>query len=515
MSNNTRFDQYAPWIPPDVSDLTFQNCTLLALWVLRYFEDPDDLPYNTTAAVVLDGLKRYWEENRTSTRPNATERVIWASRGGYPLLHLQAFNYTTNNTDCRKEFCDRLPWEGNQDLAGRGMVANYFIQAIFVTVFMAFHMAARFGWKPARRTTPERILVAVQESTRPFLDSTLLFSIAVHVATFVTFLRGRALQQDTPTTAGVIGAYISLYTIFPPLILHSCAANHLRRKHGRKYIWSFLGALSLILMGLYYSDRGSAWLRAWKDWSKLSERREDLENSVGENDKNSDRQYHRLLQVGKDEDHQLKFESFCVTKLGARRANLAFTIILGIVFVTAAFTMVLLANVFRIPFLRSERRPLLRRVRRYKWIISAILSMQAMWVSVGIFYWFRLELNKHAGKINKDKEWSFGQVLAVATWAPVLMEFYVLWRDGAERGLTGLLSDRFVVIDTTEVDTKLSNPGDATGLPSDSEDQVDNHSTYSEPSNHDEQRERFMHRSQTVDINEEREKGPDRSQTVP
>ena len=177
------------------------------------------------------------------------------------------------------------------------MIANYSIQAIFVTVYMAFHMAARFGWKPPRRTAAQRILVAIQESTRPFLDSTLLFCIAVHIATLFTFIRGHALNKPTPTTAGVTGAFISIYTIFPPLVLHSCAADHLRRKHGRRYIWSFLGALSLVMTGLYFSDPGSAWIRDWLNWSDVTRRL-----NTGGGDEEDEELRHLLYE---DPDHQL------------------------------------------------------------------------------------------------------------------------------------------------------------------------------------------------------------------
>lgn len=503
MAVSWNFTQRAQWIPPDVSYFQFHNCSILANWVFGFLSDTTDLPYRTTARVIRDGLEEYWTKNGIKRRPNETETMIWAmtTTGGNPSLFLQAFNYTSGQ--CQPEFCKMLPWEGNSDLAGRGMVANYCIQAIFVTVYMAFHMATRFGWSPPRRTVLQRILVAVQESTRPFLDSTLLFSIAVHIATMFTFIRGHALSTPTPITTGISGAFISIYTIFPPLILHSCAADHLRRRHGRRYIWSFLGALSLTMIGLYFSDPGNMWHRDWWNWSDLSNQVTVTQDTL-------------KLFFEKDPDHQLKWESFCLTQLGASRANLAFTIVLGTVFVVASFTMILLGNVFRIPFLRSERRPLLRNIRRYKWIMSAFLALHAMWMSLGIFFWFRFELNKNTGNHNKDQEWTFGQVLAVATWAPVLMEFYVLWRDGAEKGLTGLLSDRFVVVDTRDLEPTPLKPGEAaSSQPSDNEDQTGEENVFSEPSSHDEQREGFMERSRTLDVNEEREKGPNRAQTIP
>lgn len=314
------------------------------------------------------------------------------------------------------------------------MVVNYCIQAVFVTLYIAVHMAARFGWRPRSRSIAHRVLTAVQESTRPFLDSALLFCVAVHFAAMFTFVRGRVDDDSpTPTTGAVVSVFIALYTIFPPLALHSCAAEHLRRKHGRRYIWSFVGALTVIMSGLYYSDPQSPWRRQWADWDNLSAYLSADETEID-----------RLLE--EDPDHQLKWESFCVTKLGADRANWAFTIMLGIITILVLLDLIIVANALRIPFLRSERRPILRSVWRYRWVLSAFFALQAMWVCLGIFFWFRNELNKHAGQENKDRQWTFGQILAVATWAPVIMEFYVLWRDGAEKGLTGLLSDRYVVL---------------------------------------------------------------------
>ena len=139
-----------------------------------------------------------------------------------------------------------------------------------------------------------------------------------------------------------------------------------------------------------------------------------------------------------------------------------------------------------------------------------------MWVSLGIFLWFRYELNQFTGNHNKDKQWTFGQVLAVATWAPVLMEFYVLWRDGAEKGLTGLLSDRFVVVDTKEIEPTPTKPTDpASSQPSDSEDQAENDTTFSRKPSRDEQREGFMEQSRALMSAQEQEKGPGRTQTAP
>ena len=123
MSTNTSFTQSAPWIPPDISYVRYQNCEVVADWVLSYFLNVKDLPYRLTARVVRDGFREYWKDNLNRTiksLPAEAEIVQWAYNSyDTPKLLIQAFSYANNQ--CREEFCKKLPWEGNQDLAGRGV----------------------------------------------------------------------------------------------------------------------------------------------------------------------------------------------------------------------------------------------------------------------------------------------------------------------------------------------------------------------------------------------------------
>jgi hypothetical protein len=58
-----------------------------------------------------------------------------------------------------------------------------------------------------------------------------------------------------------------------------------------------------------------------------------------------------------------------------------------------------------------------------KWgrLAIAILSWMAMWVFVGIFTLVRGRIMRVAGDSDKSNEWSFGQIVALATWAPVII----------------------------------------------------------------------------------------------
>lgn len=63
--------------------------------------------------------------------------------------------------------------------------------------------------------------------------------------------------------------------------------------------------------------------------------------------------------------------------------------------------------------------------RDMKWgrFAIAFLSWAAMWVFVGLFTLLRSRIIMVSGDSNKTNEWSFGQIVALATWAPVIINF--------------------------------------------------------------------------------------------
>ena len=59
--------------------------------------------------------------------------------------------------------------------------------------------------------------------------------------------------------------------------------------------------------------------------------------------------------------------------------------------------------------------------------ILLAMSLCAMWIFMGWFVHLTLRIRERAGKNNKDREWTFGQVLALATWVPFFVEFAYQW----------------------------------------------------------------------------------------
>jgi hypothetical protein len=61
------------------------------------------------------------------------------------------------------------------------------------------------------------------------------------------------------------------------------------------------------------------------------------------------------------------------------------------------------------------------------------------------FMQFQMHINSLAGVDSKDTEWSFGQILAVATWVPAIVEFGYLWLESPADALNGRLMDPYEV----------------------------------------------------------------------
>ena len=57
-----------------------------------------------------------------------------------------------------------------------------------------------------------------------------------------------------------------------------------------------------------------------------------------------------------------------------------------------------------------------------------LMSFVCMWIHLVDFAMLRLDVAKRAGPSLEEGQFSFGQILALATWAPTILDFIVVWR---------------------------------------------------------------------------------------
>jgi hypothetical protein len=62
-----------------------------------------------------------------------------------------------------------------------------------------------------------------------------------------------------------------------------------------------------------------------------------------------------------------------------------------------------------------------------------------MWAIIVWFLYKTLQIRKRSGNNNKDYQWVFRQVLALATLVPVLVKFAYVWWEEPEEAMNGRL----------------------------------------------------------------------------
>ncbi|KAI1777396.1 hypothetical protein F4818DRAFT_347263 [Hypoxylon cercidicola] len=82
--------------------------------------------------------------------------------------------------------------------------------------------------------------------------------------------------------------------------------------------------------------------------------------------------------------------------------------------------------------------------------VNAVLFCMLMWTMMGPFHTYRDIVNGAAGDENQNSYWTFGQVLALATWIPIVVEFLTVLKCGPEQGLSKKLSSRYTVVSLAE-----------------------------------------------------------------
>lgn len=148
----------------------------------------------------------------------------------------------------------------------------------------------------------------------------------------------------------------------------------------------------------------------------------------------------RLLEQALDPDHQLAWESICLDRKLARSFRYTVRALIGSVLCLGLCYGTLFATV------KIGRCQFPKKAFQHRWLVSAIVCHPAIVTCLAIFVYFRNKINHAGGALTKDQEWSFGQVLALATWAPVCVEFLYLWCQGAKEGMTSQMMAPFEAV---------------------------------------------------------------------
>ncbi|KUI63423.1 hypothetical protein VM1G_10263 [Cytospora mali] len=451
---------YGNWLSTFVQDNSWQKNETLrgsTLLIIEYFISA--LPNNNT----LDRHNIFSIDNETVGVGNYFGKILeWYGWNVYNSM------YTTDNgtedyimmTDefydhvligprdtCRPEYCKALGFTGNMDLTGIGVFVAYYVEAILATIYLSaftfwyIHRQRKANKKkrysldeyqvPPDLTSTKggglrlgrRVMEAFRGSLNVFLNASMVFSLVMLCAAlYISATRAsegkKWVNTIQPIPSGsafydlVLSLLASTFSVFPVTMLYAIQRRRDERGQLRTRnheVWIHRVVLVLIwilaISEVYLSPRG---------------------------------EYDYSYRHSRDVEDQM-FVDNCDQRGGIpywQGMTAAQVLVVGAPLVWLAFTLFILTG-FRIPGLVDK--PWVSRCRGAWRLVVAWVNMLLMWGLLGFFTALRHRINATAGHIDQEDEWNFGQIMALASWAPVVVEFgYIaIWgiKEGLERNL--------------------------------------------------------------------------------
>lgn len=275
-------------------------------------------------------------------------------------------------------------------------MAVYYLAAIFSTLYFLVLALERYrhisGNSPLRRLLT-KITIAFRESLHGFIDAGQLFAIAMLVASCYRHGSSRIHPDKTHSIYGLENSsYLAVFAIFPPLLLQM-VATELRRRKTRVIMWAVITVLAITVSALYLN----------------------LGTSV--------KQVLNLL----DRDSAT---TDVFWQLHCDPEDLRGALDFALFFAEILLVLNLLWWLYRVAPV-AIRSWVNRRVSKHRaWhildrsvkVLNGFLCFAVMWTMLGLFNAYRLYFGRRMGSTNQDNQWSFGQIFALATWAPVAID---------------------------------------------------------------------------------------------
>ncbi|KAI1860195.1 hypothetical protein JX265_010119 [Neoarthrinium moseri] len=485
MSNS--YKVWAKWTAPALNSLTVggngSSCFAIADWVveilgtseenagdmaviLNFLQSliPRDWPHSNKTVIYHEQLMTwyfgvwlndtYYDRNRDAL--DGLYEKIFATG-------TTCFNYETGTY----RICERLQVQGDPDVLGRGMVATYIIgmdhkrlhnllffidilsttsAASLATLYLPILTLGQLRLLKGERSILQnlgfgRLVTVFEDSLDGFLDAALVFASAILGATITRFHHiwypsGPVEADDflvLPAIASVVAAILSVFicltlqtvatiitttTIKTAATARTATTTQTTAKHPqwgalRLFLWTFVIVLSFILESKSISGLTDGGFDTNGIPSSINlpgdvTNRVDLWRNHCD-DFNLVMLLKKLIKIG----------------FGLQAVNLIW-------YLKTLFTMAFTVY--------SHQRPVPKWARyiferltpsENAWetislglrTLMGTICVVAMWVLIDYFMKYRRSFRAAASDSDKDSEWSFGQVLALAQWAPTILTF--------------------------------------------------------------------------------------------
>ncbi|KLU85593.1 hypothetical protein MAPG_04616 [Magnaporthiopsis poae ATCC 64411] len=365
----------------------------------------------------------------------------------YNAFLAQVFN---TSYSCPAETCMALALSANPDMTGIGIMISYYIEAGLATLFLVFFTIQRFKhWakkkairagKPRRAATFSRpIARRVMDAFRGTLESFLLASILLAVAMLVAGIfviaekienRAKPPNEQELNNASFYDVPLSVlacaFAVFPVLAAYSVMSHPGQGESGAHKKWLTRASLVVVwLLGIavvYMAPLGEP------------------DFQPNENEKKAEEQLRTQLGVKED------LWAWCDHRGGDRYRNALKAAMAMVVAgpLLWAFLFLFLHTGFFISGIAGTKRlsvwlPWCRLAMG--WICLAVT-----WGVLAYLQWLRQKLRDATGRLGDDGKWSFGQILALSVWAPVIFEFIYILIWGLQDSLSGSLPPEYKAV---------------------------------------------------------------------
>ena len=284
-----------------------------------------------------------------------------------------------------------------------------------------------------------RVFDAFRGSLNPLLGGTVLMSLVMLIAAIYTAAVG-VQKRELPSTLKAIPTGSAIYDVslsflaaafsaFPVLLLYALmkqpdkAAEANQRKWLRRF--GLLAVWALSITEAFLAPRGD-----------IDVNRQDLEIS-------KTMQNIKVVcddRGGSDYWDGLKVTQYLVCVVPAIWIALT-------AFITTGFGCETVV-----------RNRVVRRFRAVWRLFVAWFNLLIMWVILLYFWRLRNEIIDRADGLDNNDEWNFGQILAVSTWAPAILEFCYILVFGLENSLQGKMPDHYYISHVTPAGDIVGGP---------------------------------------------------------
>ncbi|KAI5923610.1 hypothetical protein F4810DRAFT_200615 [Camillea tinctor] len=449
------FNLTASWLAPAFSQLNLTNCSTLTPFladlmlnvahhnisnmtmisedfttVIRFLDAavPNDWPHQYSASELVQWYLDIWSNPTYQSTPQFT--MMW---------------YGLENTAygaCNAELCNSLQIKGDPDVSGRGMMGAYYISAILSTIYFFVLIIDRLS---SSHKIPSRILDAFRESTNTFLDEALIFAVAMLASTVVRYASVTHSDDnfDNYSAYRLLGSvFMSTFAIFPCLLLQSVAGG-LRRRFLRQGLWTVVVGLKVVViiqMNTVYIQRFVY------DMSNPNDAQ--LESVPGF--------FREYLWSRYCDNNPLVARTLIVEYTGALLGLLNLLWLVYYVLTSLPSVGRSVASVLErsgaLGMRRNGHAARWERMWRYLLLLNGIACSIVMWLLLVFFTSWSIHVQNKAPSTDEDTKWTFGQVLSLATWVPVFIEWLAILVAGPEEGLGQRLSTSYEVTKVTATD---------------------------------------------------------------